>query len=92
MDREGEAEMQEFFNEDLLLAFADEAAVTGEWSIEPLGLGHHALVKLDGIIMGRGEAPSAQVALDRATVVAIEEYQRAARGDELVLELADVAR
>ena len=88
MDTRANAACDQFFDEERLIDYAEEASVTGEWRIEPLGPGHRAVVTLEGTIMGRGEAPQAQTALDRAIAAAVDEHCLMICGDELQLELA----
>lgn len=84
-DREMDAELQSFFNDDLLRAFADDQGLIAEWSIEPAGNGQRCTITLNRTAMPSVEAPDAQSALDRASVMAIELLTRGDRANEPML-------
>jgi hypothetical protein len=87
-DRELEAEMAPFFNDDLLKAFAHDQGLFAEWSIEPAGDNRRCTITLNGTPMPSAEAPDAQSALDRASVIAIELLTRGNPADEPMLAFA----
>jgi hypothetical protein len=87
-DRELAAEMTPFFNDDILKAFADDQGLVAEWSIEPVGDKQRCTITLNGTAMPPVEAPDAQSALDRASVMAIELLTRGDQAPEPMLAFA----
>jgi hypothetical protein len=87
-DRELAAEMPPFFNDDILKAFADDQGLVAEWSIEPVGNKQRCTITLNGTAMPAAEGRDAQIALDRASVMAIELLTRGAPADEPMLAFA----
>jgi aerobic-type carbon monoxide dehydrogenase small subunit (CoxS/CutS family) len=87
-DRELEAEMADIFNDDLLKTFAHDQGLIVEWSIEPAGDNRRCTIMLNGTAMPSAEAPDAQSALDRASVMAIELLTRGDRANEPMLAFA----
>lgn len=88
LDMEMAAELEEFFNDDLLRVFAEDQGLAVAWRIEPFANGHQCTITVDGTDMPTATAHDEQTALDNASVQTIELLTRSEREREPMLAFA----
>lgn len=76
-----------FLNDDLLQEFCAAQGLMAEWEVKPTDSGQRALIKLSGMAMPPADAEDAQVALDRATIKAVQLLTRTEMDREPLLAL-----